>query len=79
MGDGCFSGYPARHLTFRRTRCASTHCDAAGSGRDVPRAHSLWVAGDHHHIDASNPRFWSAWHGQSGRCRCHREGRDLLY
>ena len=26
MGNGCFSGYPARFLTMSRTRCGWNHC-----------------------------------------------------
>lgn len=46
QGDGCFSGYSARKMVMRRTRCAYNHCDG-WSGRGKPTSNSLmWAAGD---------------------------------
>lgn len=44
MGNGSFSGYPARNITFRRTRARDNHCVGQG-GRDAPLSNSLVWAG----------------------------------
>ena len=50
MGNGCFSGYPARDLVMTRTRCGWNHCGGLG-GRAPPTSHGqMWAAG-HAHAD----------------------------
>lgn len=45
MGNGCFSGYPARDLLMKRTRCGWNHCGGQG-GRPPPTSHGrMWAAG----------------------------------
>jgi hypothetical protein len=43
MGNGCFSGYPARGVTFRRTHCAHNIC--TDQGRGEPLSNGLAWAG----------------------------------
>jgi hypothetical protein len=44
MGNGSFSGYPARDVTFRRTRARDNHCSGQ-AGRAAPSSGSLVWAG----------------------------------
>ena len=45
MGNGCFSGYPARFLLMIATRCGWNRCDSQG-GRPPPASHGqMWAAG----------------------------------
>ncbi len=43
MGNGCFAGYPATNVTFRRTRCRDNIC--TDQGRGVPSSGGLAWAG----------------------------------
>lgn len=43
MGNGCFSGYPASGVTFRRTRCRENIC--TDQGRGAPLSGGLGWAG----------------------------------
>merc|ERR1712039_190859 len=54
MGDGCFSAYGARNISFVRTRCRQNHCNG-WSGRDPPTSHALlFAAGDENGCQCSN-------------------------
>jgi hypothetical protein len=44
MGNGSFSGYPARDVVFRRTRARDNHCEGQ-AGRDPPLSNALVWAG----------------------------------
>ena len=45
MGNGCFSGYPARELSMSRVRCGWNHCNGTG-GRGPPASGGqMWAAG----------------------------------
>lgn len=44
MGNGSFSGYPARDVVFRRTRARDNHCTGQ-AGRDAPLSNALVWAG----------------------------------
>ena len=70
MGNGSFSGYPAREVTFNRTRARNNHCGGQ-AGRQAPLSNSLVWAGspqsdslavhDSSYFDLCNPGnvIWS--------------------
>ena len=63
MGDGCFSGYPARALVIDHCRCGWNHCTGWG-GRPVPKSGGrMWAAGNEHGaqsrgITVSRNQYW---------------------
>jgi len=64
MGNGSFSGYPARDVIFQRTRARDNHCSGQ-AGRDPPASNALVWAGspdstnlsilDSHYFNLCNP------------------------
>ena len=45
QGNGCFSGYPGRNVTFNRTRCSDNICTSQ-QGRGAPLSNALAWAGE---------------------------------
>jgi hypothetical protein len=66
MGNGCFSGYPARDLVMTRTRCGWNHCGGGGAplggggggGRLPHRTGRCGPRGMHTPTTATSRRRW---------------------
>jgi chitodextrinase len=59
QGNGCFSGYPARNVTFNRTRCIANIC--TDQGRGPPLSNALAWAGE---PSSTNLKVLNSTHSQ---------------